>query len=161
MYNAIVTSSAVVLDKFATSTPRAAARTEPRAPADRDVSDPSLEQKQCTESARRRRVVCGRFEMGARDTIANAIIKAATIPDADPERDHRRRVLINLFSPRSSYMLRRFWCPPQRHLKLMVLMNLTKCRFAALRPKTFRLTLDVTETLSCYSQSARTILGHM
>ena len=31
----------------------------------------------------------------------------------------------------------------------------------ALRPKTSCLTLDVTETLSCYSQSARTILGHM
>ena len=31
----------------------------------------------------------------------------------------------------------------------------------ALRPKTLRLTLDVTETLSCYSQSARTILGRM
>ena len=33
--------------------------------------------------------------------------------------------------------------------------------FRALRPKTLRLTLDVTETVSCYSQSARTILGHM
>ena len=32
--------------------------------------------------------------------------------------------------------------------------------FRALRPKTLRLTLDVTETVSCYSQSARTILGH-
>ena len=62
-------------------------------------------------------------------------------------------------SAMGDYMLRSFSRPPQRYLIGTDAPDETSVR--ALRPKTLRLTLDVTETLSCYSQSARTILGRM
>ena len=53
-------------------------------------------------------------------------------------------------------MFRRFWCPLHRPLIVNGTDKPDETSFRALRPKTLRLTLDVTETLSCYSQSART-----
>ena len=63
---------------------------------------------------------------------------------------------LNKHSPMSEFFL-----PTTALFKLMALTSLTKRWRRALRPKTSCLTLNVTETLSCYSQSARTILGHM